>query len=217
MTETNTSNEPGGEQPPKTPKRRSRVWLIGGAIALVGLGAFGAGHIAKHANAGFGHGFKHGLGPIHHVIGDGGYHHKAHFGGRWFGRGPMTEERAQRRATRMARHLAAAVDATPEQTDAFKGIASALVKDLFPLRQDMKASRQKAADILTSGAVDRAELEKLRASQMTKADEATKRIVTALADAAETMTESQRTELRERIENFREMRSWWRGADDSRQ
>lgn len=189
-------------QPPKPRKRRSRLLMIGGALALLGVGAFAGSHVHGHPGGGFG--FHKG----HH-----GWHHKAHFGGRWFGRGPMTEERAQRRAQRMAMRLSRLVDATPEQAERFKSIARDLVSDVYPLRKEMKSARQQAVDILTSDVVDRTKLEDIRATQMANADTATQRFTKALADAAEVMTAEQRAVLNKRIATMREMRDWWRGRD----
>ncbi|MEO1206071.1 MAG: periplasmic heavy metal sensor [Pseudomonadota bacterium] len=204
-TDTPTPNNEPAKAPPK--KRRRRLLLIGGLLGVAGLAAVGIGQATLHA-----HGFG-GFGGGHHFGGPGA-HHKAHFGGGFFGRGGMSEERAERRAIRMARHLAAAVDATPEQTEKFRTIAAEVVKDVYPLRRDMKTARQQAIDILTSDTVDRAKLETLRAAQMAKAEEATKRMTTALADAAETMTPEQRADLGERVKSWRELRSWWRGPRD---
>lgn len=209
MNETTDNTNPNAEPAKKPVKRRSRLLIIGGLLGVLGLGAAGFGYATKHAHGGFGGGF--GMG--HHGGGH-GFHHKAHFGGRWFGRGPMTEERAQRRAARMARHLAAAVDATPDQTTKFKTIAAEFVTDVYPLRKEMKTARQEVVDILTSGTIDRAKLETIRATQMSKADEATKRMTQALADAAEVMTDKQRADLADRVQSWREMRDWWRGPRD---
>lgn len=210
---TNATNSNGGApnvtpEPPKK-KRRFRFVMLAGLAAAVGLGGYAFGHATGHAQGAWGGGFGEVMGGHGH-----GWKHKAHFGGRWFGRGGMTEERATRRAVRMARHLSAAVDATPEQTEAMKTLARDLVKDVFPLRADMKTARQQATDILTAPNVDRTKLESLRAEQMAKADEATQRITKALADASEVLNEKQRADLADRVAQFRDMRSWWhRGKD----
>lgn len=220
----------GCNETPKKPRRigrlGTRMMLMAGAAAVVGGGALALGNAESfaHGPGGWGEGrgyhegrgYKHGRheGRGHHR---GGYH-KAHWGGgRWFGGGRhMTEEKAERRALRMARKLAWAVDATDEQKTKFEDIAKALVKDVYPLRAGMVDAREQAIDILTSPTVDSAKIEDLRVKQMANAETASKRFADALTEAAGVMTEDQRAKLKSRITALREIRDWWHGGDRDR-
>lgn len=217
---------------PKKPRRigrlGTRMLLMAGAAAAVGGGAiaFGNAQSFAHGPGGWGgpegRGFHEGRGPREgRGPGEGrGHHggfHKAHWGGgRWFGGGrQMTQDKAERRALRMADRLAWAVDATDEQKTKFEDIAKALVKDVYPLRAEMVKAREEAVDILTSPTVDGAKIEDLRAKQMANADTATKRFAQALTEAAGVMTDEQRAKLKSRIAALREIRDWWQRGDDA--
>ena len=53
---------------------------------------------------------------------------------------------------------------------------------------------------MTAPSIDRARLESLRAEQIKSLDEASKRLVTAISDAAEVLTPEQRAALAKQIE-----------------
>jgi Spy/CpxP family protein refolding chaperone len=53
--------------------------------------------------------------------------------------------------------------------------------------------------LLTAPAIDRAKMEDLRAAQIKSFDESSKRLVTAIADAAEVLSPDQRAALAEEI------------------
>jgi Spy/CpxP family protein refolding chaperone len=183
---------------PKPPLRQrgpaSRKVMILAAILVVGL----TGAIATKAfsqgpgfGAGFGPGFGHrGWGPS-------------------FGHmdGPMSPAQIEERADRMVRHLAVEVDATADQTEKLRAVLRGAVKDIVPVRERVHAARQQARDLLTQQTLDRAALEKLRAEQIATADTVSKRLVQALADAAEILTPEQRRKLNE---HFPPMGSRWR-------
>ena len=76
-------------------------------------------------------------------------------------------------------------------------IAKGLVKDVLPVREKMLTARKQARELLTGEKVDRAALEKLRAEQIATHDAASKRLVQALADAADILTPEQRKKLDE--------------------
>lgn len=162
----------------------SRKVMILAAILVVGL----TGAIATKA-------FSHGFGP-----------------GGWGPRfshmdGPMSPAQIEERADRMVRHLAVEVDATADQTEKLRTILRGAVKDIVPVRERVHAARQQARDLLTQQTIDRAALEKLRAEQIATADTVSKRLVQALADAAEILTPEQRRKLNE---HFPPMGSRWR-------
>lgn len=109
--------------------------------------------------------------------------------------------------------IARVVDhAIGDASDAQKAKVTAIVRDavgqLRPLRDQAKADRNEAMKILAAPTVDRTALEAVRSHQLTLADQASRRITTALADAADVLTPEQRLKLAERV------RERW--ADDVR-
>ena len=92
------------------------------------------------------------------------------------------------RADRMVRHLSIEVDATPEQQERLRGIVRSAVRDLVPLREKAMNSRQRGRELLTQTTIDRAAIETLRTEQMALADQATRRVSQAIADAASVLT-----------------------------
>jgi Spy/CpxP family protein refolding chaperone len=165
------STEPA---PQPTARRRAGSLILAAALA-VGL-------IGASATSSFSQGFGPGFGP----------------GWRMFG-GPLDPARVEERADRMIRHVGVELDATAEQQDKLRAIVKGALKDLLPVRDQMLAARQQARDLLTQPTVDRAALEKLRTERIAAADTASKRLVQALADAAEVLTPEQRKKLNDLI------------------
>jgi periplasmic protein CpxP/Spy len=98
-------------------------------------------------------------------------------------------------ADRMVRHLAVEIDATAEQQDKLRAIVRDAVKDLLPVREKIMAARATARDLLTQQTVDRAALEKFRTEMMVTHDAVSKRLVQAVADAADVLTPEQRRRI----------------------
>jgi protein CpxP len=98
-------------------------------------------------------------------------------------------------ADRMIRHLAIEIDATTEQQDKLRTIVQAAVKDLLPVREKFLAARTTARDLLTAQTIDRAAIEKLRADQIALHDATSKRLVQAVADAADVLNPEQRRKV----------------------
>jgi len=98
-------------------------------------------------------------------------------------------------ADRVVRHLAIEIDATAEQQDKLRAIVHDAVKDLLPMREKVLAARATARDLLTQQTIDRAAIEKFRADQIAFHDAASKRLVQAVADAAEVLTPEQRRKI----------------------
>jgi Spy/CpxP family protein refolding chaperone len=103
-------------------------------------------------------------------------------------------------AGRMAGYLARRVDATDAQKLKLTEIAQGLAKEMQPVHQKMFDARKRAIALLTAPATDRAAIETLRAEQMALADEVSRKLVTALADVAETLTPEQRAKLAKKFE-----------------
>jgi periplasmic protein CpxP/Spy len=118
---------------------------------------------------------------------------------------------AEDRADRAIRHLAVEADATPEQQDKLRAIARAAVHDLIPMREKAVAARERAHTLLTQPTIDRTAIEALRTEQIALADAASRRLVQAITDAAETLTPDQRRKLDDRIHAHRGFWGWRRG------
>ena len=178
------------------------IVLTAGVIGAVVTTSFGQGF-----GPGFGHGpgYGRGMGPgggQGFGPGDGG---GPGFGpgsrqgggpGFWRGGpGGFDPAFAEARADRMIRHLAVELGANAEQQEKLGIIVKATLKDVLPVRDKMLAARKQARELLTAEKVDRAALEKLRTDQIATHDAASKRLVQALADAADVLTPEQRKKL----------------------
>lgn len=163
----------------RRPRRARMVLLVLFTIAAAGMAAF--------ASSAFSQGFGHGFGPPWHA--------------RW---GQSFDPAAiEDRADRMMRHLSIEVDATPDQQERLRGIVRSAVRDLLPLREKAATSRQRGRELLTQTTVDRGAIESLRAEQMALADQASRRVSQALADAATVLSPEQRRKLADRIDRWR--------------
>jgi Spy/CpxP family protein refolding chaperone len=91
------------------------------------------------------------------------------------------------------------IDASEEQQERVSAIAAGAVDDLFRLRARHQANREAFHAQLKGAAIDRAALEQLRQSEMALADEASKRLVEALADVGDVLAPEQRQALMERF------------------
>lgn len=91
------------------------------------------------------------------------------------------------------------IDASEEQQERVSAIAAGAVDDLFRLRERHQANREAFHAQLKGAAIDRAALEQLRQSEIALADEASKRLVQALADVGDVLTPEQRQALMERF------------------
>jgi Spy/CpxP family protein refolding chaperone len=130
------------------------------------------------------------LGGIAGAIGTGAYAH-----GGWRHGGPLTEAKLER----MLRHLYVEIDATDAQKQQLEPILKQAARDVLPLREELHAGRREAIALLSQGRVDPAALEALRAKHIRLADEASRRLTRAIAEAADVLTPEQRKELAARF------------------
>jgi len=109
--------------------------------------------------------------------------------------GPMTDEMLSDHIERGVKYVLLDTDATAEQRQQVTAIMESAAKDVHVLIDQHHAAHQQIHDILAAPTIDRARLEAVRAEQLGLADQASKRVVTALADAAEVLTPEQRAAL----------------------
>ena len=127
-----------------------------------------------------------------------------------FGLGPfrggacshLDSAQVEKKIDRIAGWIVEDLDGTPEQEAKLAAIAKAAAKDLAPLHDELVAGRHEVVAILTAEKVDRAALEAHRARHVQLMEEASERLVTAVADAADVLTPAQRTKAAARLESF---------------
>jgi Spy/CpxP family protein refolding chaperone len=179
---------PDSHSPSATPverPRRLRRALVIGVIAIV---AAMTGAFASNA-------FSQGFGPPWHA---------RSFFGQAFDPAAIED-----RADRMVRHLSIEVDATSEQQDRLRGIVRSAVRDLVPLREKAMTARQRGRELLTQSTIDRGAIEALRSEQMALADQASRRVSQAIADAATVLNADQRRKIADRIDRLRAYKKGW--------
>jgi periplasmic protein CpxP/Spy len=125
-----------------------------------------------------------------------GLHHS--WGGRWGGHA-MSPEAAKEHLQIASKWLLRDIDASTEQQDRVNAIVTGAVDDLFRLRERHQQNRDAFHQQIGGATIDRAALEEIRKSEMGVADEASKRLVQALADVSDVLTPEQRQALAERI------------------
>ena len=94
------------------------------------------------------------------------------------------------------------VDATEEQQQRVTAILKGAVDDLHKLKDRHRQNRADFAAQLGGATVDRARLEEIRKAELALADEASRRLVAALADVADVLTPEQRQELLEKFQRL---------------
>ncbi len=94
------------------------------------------------------------------------------------------------------------VGASDAQRQQVKSIVTKAHADLASLREQHLQHRRDFLERLTQPSVDRAGLEQLRQAELRLADQASARIVQAVADAADVLTPDQRAALVQHLERF---------------
>ena len=148
--------------------------VVAGGFLLTGAQAVAAGKLM----GGFGH---HG-------------HHTA----------PSSPEVARERAGFAIDWVLSRVDASQDQREQIKAIAGNSIDDLFPFVEQHKINREAFVAEFSKPTMDRETLEQLRQNGLEMADQASTRLVSAIADAAEVLTPEQRNELIELARKFHE-------------
>ena len=110
--------------------------------------------------------------------------------------GPGFERFVETRIDRMLERA----DATGSQRTRIRDIIDEVIVDMQAFRSLKLETRQALLDILKQETIDREALETLRRQRVETVDLMSRRMATALADAAEVFTPEQRNELIERID-----------------
>jgi len=96
---------------------------------------------------------------------------------------------------RMAAHIEAAANATPEQKAQIDALVGQAAGDLKALHAQGAQLHQQLHAVLTQDSVDRAALETVRLAHMQVADQASQRLVRLIADVADVLTPQQRRDV----------------------
>lgn len=124
-----------------------------------------------------------------------------------WGRGSRDDpEHMARHVERRMDRLVRDVGGTPQQKDRLVAIATAAMAELRPLRDQSRQARVRALDLLAAPAIDRAALEQARVAQMQAADTRSRRMLQAMAEAAEVLTPEQRVKAAARLKDRMERR-----------
>ena len=125
---------------------------------------------------------------------------RLHGPGSWH-HGDVDPDMAKRHLELMTEWALSEIDATDAQKRTIDTVLEAAIDDLFLLRDSHRANRDAFHDVLMQTEIDRLALEELRQAQMELADEASRRLVEAVADVAEQLTLEQRAQLAEIVES----------------
>jgi len=109
----------------------------------------------------------------------------------------MDPAKAAKRFDRMVKRLVP--DATPEQKTKLSAIAKSAFEDLRPLREKSRAAHAESMKLLAQPTIDRNALERVRQTEQQLADQRSRRVTQAFADAAEVLTPAQRTVAAEKL------------------
>jgi protein CpxP len=104
----------------------------------------------------------------------------------------------------MMAHINAMLDqvgASAEQKTRIHDILRGAMAPMMNMHPQMEAAHRRLAQILSAPTVDRGALEQMRAEHMAMFDTASRRLTTALADAADVLTPEQRAKLATLIES----------------
>ncbi|APG95661.1 Spy/CpxP family protein refolding chaperone [Sinorhizobium americanum] len=100
------------------------------------------------------------------------------------------------------------LDATPEQEDKLWDIIDKARTEIRPTFRDFRETREEVIELLGAATVDRAAAEKLRSERIAAIDAASRKMTTALLEAAEVLTPEQRAKLAAHLKERRGRGPW---------
>ena len=121
--------------------------------------------------------------------------HGRGFGGHGRHHGPMDAASAAKHIDKLVERVAG--DGTPQQKARLAEIAKSAFADLQGTHAEFRAAHARVHTLLMQPAIDRVALEQLRAEQIARMDKVSKRLLTAVEDAAEVLTPEQRVRFHE--------------------
>jgi Spy/CpxP family protein refolding chaperone len=124
----------------------------------------------------------------------------AHAGGEQHHGGHMAAHSAEHHLEHM-RALLTKIGASEAQKSQISGLLEPALNEMKAVHEGHTAAMKQFHEGLLAPSVDRARLESLRAAHVKGLDEATRRMVTAMTDAAEVLSPEQRTALAREIAN----------------
>jgi Spy/CpxP family protein refolding chaperone len=119
-----------------------------------------------------------------------------------FGPGGMRHKMMQGFMEYRVDRLLGDVGANDEQKAKIKSILMTAMQQIRPDRQERRAARDGALDLLEAPTIDRAAIEAFRAQQVEKLDAKSKIIAKAAADAAEVLKPDQRKKLADELDEM---------------
>lgn len=101
------------------------------------------------------------------------------------------------------------IGASAEQQDKIFAIVDRTRAELRPMGREFRGMREEVAALLTAPTIDKAAVEALRAKRIAEVDEASKKAVAAVIEAAEVLTPEQRAKLVAEMKDRHEGRGRW--------
>ncbi len=101
------------------------------------------------------------------------------------------------------------IDATDEQQDKIWAIVDRTRAEMRPMGREFRGMREEVATLLSAPTIDKAAVEALRVKRIAEVDEASKKAVAAIVEAAEVLTPEQRAKLAAEMKDMHEGRGRW--------
>jgi len=175
-------------------KKRFAVF---GAASLLAVGTFAS---VAHSGGGF---FGHG----NHM---GGFMQGSGHGMDGSMRGSHDPAKFEEHLEKKLKHFAIEFDATDEQQAKLKTIITALMKEVQPMKAQLRETREQLHALMIQPKIDRVAIEKLRSEKIALVDTLSKKVTLAFTDAGDVLSVEQRVKLGEMMSKFGKHRRGWR-------
>lgn len=136
-------------------------------------------------------------------------HKKGHGGKHMSWLANLTDEEIGDKVTRMIKHLAIEIEATPDQEQQIIDAVVPVVIKLKPYGETMGDTGDEMRELLTADTIDREAIEQLRAEKFADAETISRELTGVVAVVAEILTPEQRQMLSERFESRKGWRRGW--------